>query len=87
MVTDINRKQRLRRQYIQMAVFCSGVGLFAAFVAAVYFSGSEIGFSDVKQIWEGIQDIRGNVLFVCMYIGGMAVAFISIRGTFGSGIH
>ncbi len=36
MVTDFNRKQMFRRQYVQMAVLCSGVGLFAAFAAAVY---------------------------------------------------
>lgn len=63
MVTDINRKQKLRWQYIQMAVFCSVVGLFAAFAAAVYFSSPEIDFSDIKQVLEGIREIKGNVLF------------------------
>jgi len=66
-----------------MAVFCSGLGLFAAFAAAVYFSDPEIVFSDVKQIWEGIRDIKGNVLFVCLFIGGMAVAFFDLYQYYG----
>ena len=83
MVTDINRKQKLHRQYVQMAVFCSAVGLFAAFAAAVYFSSPEIDFSDVKQVLEGIREIKGNVLFLCMFIGGMSVAFFDLYQYYG----
>lgn len=84
MVTDINGKHRLRRQYVQMSVFCSVLGLLCVFLAAVWFSGSEeIDFSDFHEIWEGIRNIRGNVLFVWMFIGGMAVAFFDVYQYYG----
>ena len=83
MVTDINRKHKLRRQYVQMAVFCSVLGLLCAFLAAVWFSNPEIDFSDFHEIWEGIRNIRGNALFVCMFIGGVAVAFFDLYQYYG----
>ena len=62
-VTNINRKQKLRRQYIQMAVFCSVIGLFAAFATAVYFSSPEID-------WDTYMSYN-NAVILCRRMGDL----------------
>ena len=37
---------------------------FVMFAAAIYFSSVEIDFSNVKQVWKGIREIKGKTGFI-----------------------